>query len=123
MVREVRPAVVRIQTGSGSGSDRLEVVGLTDRAWWFHQTRDVGDSEYTEVADGYLSSAGIKLQAKNHLLLIAIGGDGWFFVNDRLVAKLDLGHNMDTGTVGAMGDFYLDHEGSPNFENFNVWAP
>ena len=103
--------------------NRLEVIGLTDKAWWFHNTRDVGDDEYTEVADGYLSDAGISLLSRNHLLIIAIEGAGWLFVNDRLVAKLDLGHNQTSGGISTMGDFYLNHQGSPSFENFNVWAP
>ena len=101
----------------------LEVIGLTDKAWWFHDTRDVGDDEYTDVASGYLWNAGINLLSRNHLLIIAIEGAGWFFVNDRLVAKLDLGHNQASGRISAMGDFFLGHQGSPSFENFNVWAP
>ena len=102
---------------------RLEIIGLTDDARWFHTTRDVGDDEYTEVASGYLSGTGISLLSRNHLLIIAIKGAGWFFVNDRLVAKLDLGHNLDSGNVSAMGGFVANHQGSPSFENFNVWVP
>ena len=101
----------------------LDIIGLTDKAWWFHKTRDVGDDEYTDVASGYLSDAGINLLSRNHLLVVAIEGAGWFFVNDRLVAKLDLGHNQASGRISAMGDFFLSHQGSPSFENFNVWAP
>ena len=103
--------------------NHLDVIGLTDKAWWFHDTRDVGDDEYTDVASGYLSDAGINLLSRNHLLIIAIEESGWFFVNDRLVAKLDLGHNQASGGISAMGDFFSNHQGSPNFENFNVWAP
>ena len=101
----------------------LEVIGLTDQAWWFHRTRVVDDDEYTSVASGYLADAGINLLSRNHLLIIAFGDVGWFFLNDRLVARLDLSHNQTTGAVGAVGDFYLSHQGSPSFENFNVWAP
>ena len=103
--------------------NHLEVIGLTDKEWWFHRTRAVGDDEYTRVADGYLSVAGVSLLSRNHLLIIAIEGAGWFFINDRLVAKLDLGHNQASGGIGVMGDFFGSHQGSPSFENFNVWAP
>ena len=103
--------------------NHLEVIGLTDEARWFHDTRDVGDDEYTDVAFGYLSDAGINLLNRNHLLVIAIEGAGWFFVNDRLVAKLDLGHNQASGGTSAMGGFFNSHTGEPSFENFNVWAP
>ena len=102
---------------------RLEVIGLTDTAWWFHKTRDVGDDEYTGVADGWLSNAGISLLNRNHLLVIALEGAGWFFANDRLIAKLDLGHNLDSGGVSAAGSFFNDHTGEPSFEDFNVWVP
>ena len=101
----------------------LEVIGLTDKAWWFHYTRDVGDDEYTKMADGYLSEAGINLPNRKHLLLIAIEESGWLFVNEQLVAKLDLGHNQTSGGVSAMGDFFRSHQGSPSFENLNVWVP
>lgn len=101
----------------------LDVIGLTGQAWWFHRTADAGDDEYTGVASGYLADAGISLRSRNHLLIIALEGLGWFFLNDRLVARLDLDHNQAVGGVSAMGDFFLSHQGSPSFENFNVWAP
>ena len=103
--------------------NRREFIGLTDTAWWFHQASDFGNEEYPVVANGYLSDAGINLLSKNHLLVIAIEGASWFFVNDRLVAKLDLGHNQTSGGISAMGGFFNSHTGESSFENFNVWAP
>ncbi len=105
------------------GPGRLEVIGLTDNAWWFHETHDVGDDEYTTVAEGYLSAAGADFRSRNHLLLLAFGDSGWLLVNGQLVASLDLGHNLDSGPVSAMGDFFQNHQGSPSFEDFNVWVP
>ena len=106
-----------------STSNHLDVVLLTGKSQWFHYTLGVGDDEYTIKASGRLSDAGISLLSRNHLLVIAFNESGWFFVNDRLAAKLDLGHNQVSGGISAMGDFFLDHQGSPSFENFNVWAP
>ena len=103
--------------------NHLDVIGLTDKAWWFHYALDVSDDEYAKVADGYLSAAGISLLSRNHLLIIAIEGAGWFFVNDQMVAKLDLGHNQVSGRISAMGNFFRSHQGSLSFENFNVWVP
>ncbi len=54
---------------------------------------------------------------------MAFEESGWFFVNDSLVAKLDLGHNLDSGDVSAMGGFFNNHIGEPSFENFKVWVP
>ena len=103
--------------------NRLEVIGLTGDGRWFHETRDVGDDEYTDVDSGFLWESGAALRSKNHLLVAAFDDWGLFFVNGALVARLDLSHNQDYGDVSVMGDFYLSHRGSPEFENFNVWAP
>ena len=105
-------------------SGRLEVIGVTNDAWWFHDTRNVGDDEYTDVASGYLRNSGLRLASgHNRLLLIAIEESGWFFINDQLVTKLDLGHNQDVGNVSAMGNFFNNHQGNAQFKEFNVWAP
>ena len=103
--------------------NRLEVVGLTGSEWWFHRTRNIGDDEYTEVDSGFLSETGARFLSRNRLLLIAIEDTGWFFVNDELVDKLNLSQNRDQGEISAMGDFFRDHRGSPEFHDFNVWAP
>ena len=110
-------------TFRSNGSGRLEVVGLTDSAWWFHRALLAGDDEYTEIADDLVRSSGAPLQSRNHLLLVAFGDLGLFFINDHLVARLDLTHNLEYGGVAAMGDFFNDSQGSPRFSNFNVWTP
>ena len=103
--------------------NHADTVSLTDDAWWFHYTRDVGDKDHTRKASGRLPDAGISLLNRNHLLVIAFKESGWLFVNDKLAAKLDLGHNQASGFVFAIGDFFAEHQGSPSFENLNVWAP
>ena len=101
--------------------NRLEVIGITGDRRWFHESRDVGDSDYTEVADGIISPANFR--SRNHLLLVALGDWGLFFINGEYIARLDLSHNLDYGGVGVMGGFYNDHTGEPDFSNFNVWTP
>ena len=102
---------------------RLEVIGITGNGSWFHETRDVGDADYTEIQSDRLRDSSASLGRKNHLVVVAFGEVGLFFVNDNLIARLDLSHNQDYGSVSAFGDFFLDHQGSPEFENFNVWTP
>ena len=131
-----RDVIVEAEYISPSGTDwdygfiirhpeygRLEVIGISGDGRWFHDARDIGDSEYTEVQSGFLSAAGANLLGKNHLLVAAFDDWGFFFVNGVYVAGLDLSHNQDYGDVSAMGDFYSSHRGSPEFENFNVWVP
>ena len=104
-------------------SDRLDVVGIDGSGSWFHKTREVGDNEYTDVADGSLRGLGVTLESRNHLVLLALEEVGMFLVNGQLVARLDLSHNLEYGDVGAMANFYFGHRGSPKFENFTVWTP
>ena len=103
--------------------NRLEVIDVTDDGRWFHYTRDVEDEEYTDVGFGSLSNWTSGASNRNHLVLIAIEEMGWLFVNGELEAELDLSHNQDHGAISAMGDFFSDHNGSPEFEKFNVWVP
>ena len=101
--------------------DRLEVIGITGERRWFHDTRDAGDDEYTHMADGRVPAT--VFQSRNHLVLVALEDVGLFYVNGQLITRLDLSHNVDFGTVSAMGGFFNDRTGEPEFENFNVWTP
>ena len=103
-----------------SETNRLEVIVVTGNNRWFHETRDVGDSEYTTVAEGRLSP---HLSNRNHLLLMALEEVGILFVNGDLVEFLELPHNLDYGAVSAIGGFFNNHTGEPEFQNFNVWTP
>jgi len=101
--------------------NRLEVIGLTGNRWWFHKTRDLGDDDYTEMADGFLPATNFR--SRNHLLLFVAGNIGIFIVNGQLIAWLDLSHNQDWGGVNVMGGLFNDHTGEPTFDNFSVWTP
>ena len=96
----------------------LEVVGIINYSTWFHQSRKPEDAEYTERDSGVIS-----ISPQNHLLVIVLGANGWFFVNGQLVATLDLKHNLNQGGVSAMGGFFLNDTGSVSFSDFNVWSP
>ena len=101
--------------------NRLDVVVLAADSRWFHDTRDIGDAEYTDVDYGRLSGS---LRDRNHLLIIAVEESGWFFVNGRLEAKLDLGRKTWTlGTSVPWADSSRNHTGEPEFEDFIVWVP
>ena len=104
-------------------SNQLEVVGITGKELWFHNTREIHSPAYTDIADGSLRQSGATLGSRNHLLLFALDDVGMLFLNDKLVAKLDLSHNQAFGAVSLMGYFFRNHQGSTRFENFNVWTP
>ena len=99
-------------------SNHLEVIGISHRSRWFHDTRAPEDTEYTD-----LDSGSVMLASPNTLLLIAIGDQAWFFVNESLVGSLDLSHNLETGRVTAFAGFHSSNKGTVAVRDFNVWAP
>ena len=103
--------------------NHLDVLGVQDSGRWSHFTRQVADSEYTRVSNGQLSNWKEGYLERNHLLLIAMGEMGWFFVNGQLEATLDLSHNLESGGISAMAGFYADSNRDVEFQNFTVWAP
>ena len=101
-------------------SNDLDLIFVTYNNWWHHDTRDLGDTEYTDVDDGRMPSGSFR--NRNHLLLLAFDEAGLFFVNDQLIARLDLSHNLDRGDISAIGGYFNDHTGEHEFRNFNVWT-
>ena len=61
-------------------------------------------------------------QHKSPAAVLAIDEIGLFFVNDQLIARLDLSHNLDRGDISAIGGYFNGHTGEPEFRNFNVWT-
>ena len=103
-----------------SEANRLDVIGVTDDGVWMHQTRAVDDAGYSYINLGFIQEGNFR--NKNRLLLLALGETGLFFVNEQLIAHLDLSHNLDRGYISAMGGFDRNHTGEPEFRNFNVWT-
>ena len=101
----------------------LEVVGLTGEGNWFHTTRTPRTGGYDDRAEGRLADSGVRIQAKNHLMLLCVGDAGLFVVNGKLVGRLDLTHNRNWGNVIVFANFLSGHRGSPSFSNLNVWTP
>ena len=101
-------------------SGRAERIQVHGDNQWHHFTWHVGNGGSSHVVGGRLSS---DLRSENHLLLLAIGDMGMFFVNGELVSRLDLSHNLDYGDVSAFGASANDYTVEPSFENFNVWTP
>ena len=103
--------------------DTLEIIGVAGSGYWFHNSREFFALDYRQVAEGPLRDTGAVLRNRNHLVLLALGDLGLFFLNDALVARLDLSHSQDFGGISAMADFIRGHNGAPAYSNFNVWTP
>ena len=103
--------------------NRAEIVTFNYNASWFHNAIDVGDHEHTTLASGQVSASLTTSPKRNHLLLMAIGEDGWLFINDELLSKLDLDHNLDEGSVSIIANSWIGHRAEVEYRDFSVWAP
>ncbi len=102
-----------------SESGQEEWINVHGNNQWQHDTWGAGSGRSTNVTGGHLSSV---LRSENHLLLLAMGDRGMFFVNGELVSHLDLGHNLENGDVSVHGASASGYTVEPSFENFNVWT-
>ena len=76
---------------------------------WYHGLR-TGDADTTHgVADGRSSHIDTSASGSHHVRIVAIGRDGWLFVNGALVAKLELARALEAGTVSAVGSYFAGH--------------
>ena len=100
-------------------------VGIDESGKWFHRLRSGAGSEelLAEHDSADLISTGP--DESNHLRFIALGGDGWLFLNDTYVEMLDLSGWTSAGSVDAVGAYFRNHgiEGkSTRFEDFTIWS-
>ena len=61
----------------------------------------------------------------NHVRVIALGDDGWLFINGEFAGTLDLSKWSDSGDVVAVTGFFTDDEvagESTVFQGFRIWS-
>ena len=90
-------------------SNEFHAVIVDDSGRWYHSKR-TGDADSTHfVADGRSSHISTSPSGSNHIRIVAVGDDGWLFINGAHVAKLDLAGLLEAGTVSAVGSYFTGH--------------
>ena len=108
-----------------SGRNEFHVVAVTNDGYWFHRLR-TGDVDSTQNL-AYRPSGSISTSANgsNHIRIIALGANGWLFVNGQYVERLQLGGWLKPGTVYAIAT-YFSGDGiagqSTSFQLFTIWS-
>ena len=89
-----------------SAPSQFHVVGIEESGEWFHRLR-TGDADATQQL-GKDTSTHISTTptGRNHIRIIALGAEGWLFINGFYAAKLDLGGLLEAGGVAAVGSYF-----------------
>ncbi len=99
----------------------LDALIVRETGIWSHLNQKDGDVNV--FGFGVLSNWKGGPSDRNHILLIAMGGTGWFFVNGVFQETLDLSHNLQSGLANVAGGFYNDNNQEVEFHNFTIWGP
>lgn len=108
-----------------TGTDEFHAVVVTNDGWWFHYLR-TGSANTTTVAYGRVSGLQTGAGGVNEMRIVAADDRGWFFLNDRLVADLDLSGGNAEGDVAAITGYHEGNEiagHSTRFTEFAVSEP
>ncbi len=105
--------------------NRFHAVVVTSDGRWFHYLRE-GAVEGGAQDSGRVSSLRTGANDSNELRVVAAGDFGWFFLNDQLVAELDLSGGATEGDVAAVTGYHDGSEingRSTRFTGFTVSEP
>ncbi len=105
---------------------QFHAVVVTNLGRWFHYLR-AGDGADRDqrIADGSSEHISTARNGSNHIRIIAMGGEGWLFINGVYTANLDLGGWLQSGDALAVGG-YFEGDGvdgrSTKFESLAIWS-
>ena len=104
-------------------ANEFHAVIIDETGRWYHRSR-TGDLDSTvAVAEGTSSHIDTSPSGSNHIRIIALGREGWLFVNGALVANLELARLLEAGSVSAVGAYFSGHGipgRSTRFEDLTV---
>ena len=111
----------------GPGEERFHAVVVTSDGWWRHYLREgSSDRNADPVAQGRVSGLRTSAGGLNEMRIVAAGDRGWFFLNDRFVADLDLSGGAAEGDVAVITGYHEGNEidgRATRFTGFAVSEP
>jgi hypothetical protein len=104
-------------------NNHFRLILQSDKTWQL--INNTGSAEGKSISQGKVTWLNTDSNGSNTVRLIAHGSNGEFYVNSRLVAKLDLSERINSGNIFIVTGFYQGNETSGSttrFENFQVWG-
>ena len=92
---------------------------------WYHRLR-TGDADSPRfLAEEYSERVSTRANGRNRVRVVAMGEDGWLFINGAFVAKLDLSGGAKFGGAALVGSYFIG-DGIPGrftrFADFTIHA-
>jgi hypothetical protein len=103
-------------------NDEFRLAVESDGDWSLNDRR--GDED-DFIGTGWISNLDVSAGNSNRLTLLAEGDQGFFFVNDIFITKLDLSSRTNSGDISAAIEIVSDHEvegETTAYEGFTVWS-
>ena len=115
----------QIRTSFASQSHYSHYVFIQQNGQWRHNLR-LGTTEWDDdLAGQYSFGISTAFPSSNLISVIALGTEGWLFINDHFIEKLDLSGWVDKGEARA-GIEFINGSGisgySTRFEDFTIWS-
>jgi hypothetical protein len=108
-----------------STSGVYHAIIITSSGRWYHSLKTGSMADQNLVQARVSSDISTSPAGSNQLRIIALGDDGWLFINGSYIEKLDLSGWDKKGDVFAVGR-YFSGEGiagkSTRFQDFTVWS-
>ena len=89
-----------------TGVDRFHAVIVRSNGKWSHFLRTGDADSEQEIAERHSERISTTADGDNRVRLVAIGEDGWLFVNGAFAAKLDLSGGAKLGGVEAIANYF-----------------
>ena len=105
--------------------DVFHAVIIEEDRWWHHRLRLGNTDNSHEMAAQHSDWISTAISGYNHIRIIALGNEGWLFINDIYIDKLDLSGLTTPGQVSAVTN-YFTRDGlagySTSFKDFTIWS-
>ena len=104
-------------------SGEFHAVLIRSNGKWYHRLRTGGGDSIQYLAEEYSERVSTRANGSNRVRVVAVGDDGWLFINGAFVAKMDLSGGAKFGGVEAVGLYFTD-DGIPGrytrFADFTI---
>ena len=88
-------------------TSRFHAIVLNESGRWFHHLHAGEDDTIQRLANRVSDHISTDPSGSNHIRIIALGAEGWLFVNENYVDRLDLGGLLKPGSAAAIAGYFM----------------